>query len=385
MESILFVRAVLEEKNATKKRILIMRKDGLGDCIIFYPTLRAYREYYADADITLIFPTYFESLAAILGKELVDHVIWFDHKKFGSNFVYRRKFLLDLKRGGYDVFIYPVFSRETIGFFMMKMAGAPERIGFEGDISEHGEKSEKRGTLSYTRLIRPPETMNLEIDRDAYFAEQIVGKKVSITFSTIDIKKLPRVTADRYASLYDLVDKKYAVIFPGAGAPYRIWPHEKFAEIIDYLEDKGITAVICGSKKETDLSKQIISLKKQTIKTRTSGAATIDLSGKTDLATLAHILGNAKLYFGSDTGILHLAVAVGTPVVAIVGSGGLNRFFPYGDARINRAVFDKTRKYITGRWIDAENLAPGEIHPSIKNITVNDAKKEIDFVLQYSS
>src|ERR1035437_9375435 len=75
-----------------KKRVLIMRKDGLGDCIVFYPTLRAYREYYADAEITLIFPSYFESLSPLLGKDLVDRVIWFSHKKFGSNFFYRRKF-----------------------------------------------------------------------------------------------------------------------------------------------------------------------------------------------------------------------------------------------------------------------------------------------------
>jgi ADP-heptose:LPS heptosyltransferase len=381
IDGVIYAESFLHSKPSEKKgdnnikKVLIMRKDGLGDCIIFYPTLRAYREYYADAEITLIFPTYFESLAPLLGKDLVDHVIWFDQKRFGSNFFYRRRFLLNLKWGGYDIFIYPVFSRETIGYFMMKMASASESIGFEGDISKHGKKSEKRGTLSYTRLINPPEAMKREIDRDAYFAEKVTGQKVTISFPTIDVKKLPHEKAEVLLAEYNLTNKKYAVVFPGAGASYRIWPVKKFAEIIDYITDKGITAVVCGSNKETSLVKQIISLTKQ--------KDIIDLSGKTDLPALSHILTSAELYFGSDTGILHLAVAVATPSVAIVGSGGLDRFFPYGDPMKNRAVYDKTHSYVTGKWIDFDKLKPGEIHPSIANISVADAQKEIDSVIKY--
>ncbi|MEI8327968.1 MAG: glycosyltransferase family 9 protein [Candidatus Taylorbacteria bacterium] len=368
----------------SKKRILIMRKDGLGDCIIFYPTLHAYREYYNDAEITLIFPTYFESLAPILGKDLVDRVIWFDHKKFGSSFLYRRKFLLDLKRDNYDVFIYPVYSRETIGFFMMQMTGARERIGFEGDISEHGKRSERRGTLAFTKLIRPPQGMDLEIDRDANFVEQITSNEVHIFFPSIDIDILPRKNAEDIISKYKLRDKKYVVVFPGAGASYRIWPTDRFAQIVNYILSQNISVIICGSNNEIDLVQRItLSTKEQSAFKESQTNNLIDLSGKTDLATLAHILSGSQFYFGSDTGILHLAVAVKIPVVAIVGSGGLNRFFPYGDPHINRAVCDKSQKYLTGRWVDVQTLKPGEIHPSIVNITTDQVKLEIDQLLKY--
>ena len=376
IESFLYVRKKKSAKS--KHRVLIMRKDGLGDCIIFYPTLKAYREYYADADITLIFPTYFKDLAPLLSKDLVDNVIWFDHKAFGSQFSYRRKFLLDLKRGGYDIFIYPVFTRETIGSFMMKMTGAQEKIGFKGDISERGARSEAKGMLTYTRLIEVPQTMVSEIERDAFFAEAITGKKVSISFPTIDIRKLSDEKASQLMNKNNLTNKKYVVMFPGAGVAFRIWMTENFAAIADYLASKGITVVISGSSKEKELAKDIISKS-------VSGSNIIDLSGQTDLATLAHILKRSLFYFGSDTGILHLAVAVGTPAIAIVGMGGLDRFFPYGDHATNRAVYDKTRSYITGRWNDAHLLKPGEIHPSIKNITVADTVKEIDFLLQNES
>ena len=380
IDILIYTESFIHKKSRSttgKKRILIMRKDGLGDCIIFYPTLKAYRDYYSDAEITLIFPTYFKDLAPLLSHDLVDHIIWFDHKAFGSQFLYRRKFLLDLKRAGYDTFIYPVFSRETIGFLMMKLAGAPERIGFDGDISEQGKKAEATGSLVYTRLIQPPEHMVQELARDVYFAEHVTGKKITVSFPTIDVRKLSDARAIKILEEQGLLHntQQYAIIFPGAGVAYRIWPAHNVAHIVDYLAHKHIRSIICGGPKEKELVADVISKV-------TTSLQPINLAGKTDLGTLAHLLSKATLYFGSDTGILHLAVAVGTPAVAIVGMGGLDRFFPYGDPKKNRAVRDTTRPWHTGNWSDAHLLAPGEIHPSIKNITVTQAQKEIDFVLE---
>jgi ADP-heptose:LPS heptosyltransferase len=228
IDSLIYIESMFYQKAKSnyndkkkQKRVLIMRKDGLGDCIIFYPTLKMYHEFYTDAEITLIFPTYFKDLSPLLSKDLVDKVVWFDHKAFGSSFSYRRKFLLDLKRGGYDVFIYPVFSRETVGFFMMKMTGAQEKISFDGDISGHGKLSEKRGTLKYTQLIRPPEDMKSEIVRNIFLAETITGKKMPLQFPTFDIEKLPAQKAMELIRKNNLADKKFIVMFPGAGAPYR--------------------------------------------------------------------------------------------------------------------------------------------------------------------
>ena len=365
-----------------KKRILIMRKDGLGDCIVFYPTLKAYRDFYKDDEVTLVFPTYLESLATVFNKDLIDHVIWFNHKLFGSSFFYRRNFMLNLKRAGYDVVIYPVYSREGIGFFMMNMTGAHERIGFDGDISEHGKRSEQRGTLRYTRLIKVPEGMKSELARDTYFAEQVTGKKISFSFPTIDVNTLPSAGADMVIQKYGLAQKKYAVIFPGAGIPYRIWPHDRFAAVIDHIVALGIAVVIAGGPKEKGLAQNIISL--TTEKTRISRAI-VNLTGETDLPTLSRILARAQFYFGSDTGVLHLAAAVGTPCIGIMGMGGLDRFFPYGDLSKNKVIFDKTKKWITGSWTDGHFMKPGEIHPSIKNITLEDAKKEIDAMIKYKS
>ena len=113
-----------------------------------------------------------------------------------------------------------------------------------------------------------------------------------------------------------------------------------------------------------------------------ASGAILDLSGKTDLPTLSHILDQALFYFGSDTGILHLAVAIDTPAIAIVGAGGLFRFFPYGDPEKNKALYDKTHSYVTGKWTDAHKLKRPEIHPSISDITTQDAEEAIDSMIK---
>jgi ADP-heptose:LPS heptosyltransferase len=345
--------------NEDKKRILILRKDGLGDCILFYPTLGAYREFYADADVTLILPKWFEPLGSLLDKFHFDRVIWFDHKRFARDFSYRRTFLLDLKRDGYDIALYPVFTRELIGNFMIEMTGALEI------------------------KIKVPDRIELELDRDVYFAEQITGRKIAVSFPTIDLMGLPagKIEAEEFMKKNGLdAQQPYAIIFPGAGAAYRIWPAEHFADIIDYISRQGLTPVICGSPSEKKIAQAILS------RMQTSSKA-VDLSGQTDLPILAHLLSRARFYFGSDTGILHLAAALGTPAIALMGSGGYRRFFPYGDLQKNRAVYEadyiKNNPQSIGNWDDAKKLAASDIHPSIKNISVATAQKEIDYMIDF--
>ncbi len=343
------------------RRVLILRKDGLGDCIIFYPTLKLYREFYKDAEITLIFPKLFQTLAPLLTD--VDKVIWFDHRRFGSNFFYRRRFLLDLKQTGYDVAIYPVFSREAIGDLMIKITAAKERIEFGVNI------------------ITPPEMIS-ELDRDVYFAEKVTGKKAEITFPTIEIEKLPKEKALELIHKNHLIDKQFIFIFPETGNyKYRIWPLERFAAIIEFIIEQGLTPVICSSIREKPLVVDILNRVNQKVRSKVIDLSGQTNDGKTDFADLAHLLHHSLFYFGSDTGPLHLAVALGVPSIAIVGSGGLRRFFPYGDSRKNRALYDKEHSYTLGGWDDAY-LYGDDTHPSIKNISVGSAKKEIEDLLR---
>lgn len=375
VDRLIYIESIFHgnKKYSTKRKVLILRKDGLGDCIIFYPLLSHYREYFKDCELTLVYPKYFEDLAPLLKN--MDKVIWFDHKKFSSNLLYRRRFLVGLKTAGYDTAIYPVFSREKIGDFMMKMTRSPDIIGYNGDSSIQGEENKKRGDGIYTRLIQSPSHTDNEFERNIFFAEQIVSKRLEISFPTININDIPKQKTQEIIRTYGLADKKFSIIFPGSGAIYKIWPSERFAECIDYIADKGMTPLICGGRNEIALAKEIAQKSK-------SKNIIINISGNTDLATLSHLLNNCEFYFGSDTSILHLAVGLGKPTVAIVGSGSYGRFFPYGNKEKNIAVFDleSTRRYPKGMW-EKVYYTSIEPHPSIQAINTEQAKEKIDQVI----
>lgn len=347
-----------------KKKILILRKDGLGDCILFLPALAVLRKYYNNEQITLVFPGIAEGLAPLLMD--MDNIIWFNHKKFSRNIFYRAKFLLGLKKAGYDIAIYPTVTREPIGDFMMKITRAKNIFGFSNSNDS-----------IYSKVIKIPDSINLEIDRDMFLANEITGVKSHVEFPSIHIDKFSQSNYLEIVNKYSLSAKKYVIIFPGAGAEYRIWPHDRFASIIDYLVTQGIIPVFCGSKKEIPLVKRIFDSLNDN-----SRDISLNLTSITDISDLAHLLNNSLFYFGSDTGVAHLAVALNVPTIVIVGSGGLNRFFPYGDKLRHHIIFDDKNNFPKGTW-EGQVMPKGNVHPSIMAISTESAFKEVDSMLAY--
>ncbi len=74
----------------------------------------------------------------------------------------------------------------------------------------------------------------------------------------------------------------------------------------------------------------------------------------------------------------YLAIAVGTPVICILGGGHFDRFFPYGNPDTNRYIADDSATCRGDGWKCSMNLKKGEIAPCIRNISVDDAKREIE-------
>lgn len=358
---------------SNKKKILILRKDGLGDCILFYPLLSHYRDSFKDCEITLIYPKYFQDLSSLLSK--MDKVIWFDHKKFSSNLLYRRKFLINIKKAGYDIAIYPVFSRESIGDFIMKMAGAKEVAGIDGDFSIQGLESQNKGNVIYTKLIKVPKEIKSEFERNIYFAQVFLNKEIIIKFPTIDINDVQISKSELLSKEYNLEKNNFVIVFPGSGANYKIWETDKFAKCMDYIYSKNLIPVLCGGIGEISLGEEIYN--KCNIKDKV-----INLVGKTDLATLCHLINISRFYFGSDTSILHLSVALNIKSIGIIGSGSYERFYPYGDRYNNIAIYDHSslQLYPVGKW-DKSYSKKSKIHPSISAIEVEQAVIEIDKII----
>lgn len=112
---------------------------------------------------------------------------------------------------------------------------------------------------------------------------------------------------------------RYAVCAPAGFANVRLktWPAERFAAVIEAIrKSHGLPTLLIGSKAEGAHLEAI------------PGAAAVWTGGAGDLPLLAGLLSRSAVYFGNDTGAMHLAAATGVPVVGVFGGGTWPRFTP---------------------------------------------------------
>ncbi|QDH17047.1 glycosyltransferase family 9 protein [Swingsia samuiensis] len=105
------------------------------------------------------------------------------------------------------------------------------------------------------------------------------------------------------------LQERYAVLIPGAAPhrPQKRWPISRFAEVGNLLSEKKIRPVIVGTKEETPLATYI----------QHTCPDALDLTGQTSLLELAGVLGRACVVIGNDTGPIHLAAIMDTPIIAL--------------------------------------------------------------------
>lgn len=119
-------------------------------------------------------------------------------------------------------------------------------------------------------------------------------------------------------------DRPYVCIHPGASVPERRWPADRFARVADALARRGLRVVLTGSDAEAGLTRDVA---------RSMAGAAVDLAGRTNLGVIAALVSRARLLVCNDTGVSHIAAAVGTPSVVISTGDNPARWAPLDTAR----------------------------------------------------
>ncbi len=122
----------------------------------------------------------------------------------------------------------------------------------------------------------------------------------------------------------------YVCVHPGASAPERRWPVEYFAAVAAALARSGLRVVLTGVAREAALTRAV---------GRRLAEPPLDLAGWTDLGTAAALLEGARLLVCNDTGVSHLAAALGTPSVVVSTGDNPARWAP-ADATRHRVLCD---------------------------------------------
>jgi ADP-heptose:LPS heptosyltransferase len=125
-----------------------------------------------------------------------------------------------------------------------------------------------------------------------------------------------------------LDDGNYVVVHPGSQLPSRRWHPERFAAVADELAHSGYRVVLTGVEGERHLAQRVA---------RAMRARSIDLTGKTKLGAAAALIDGAALLVSNDTGVAHIAGALGTPSVRVSCGGDDRRWAPL-DGSLHRVL-----------------------------------------------
>ncbi len=289
-----------------------MRLGSLGDVIHAIPAAAALRARYRDARIDwLVDPRYVPVIQLVEG---LDDAIAIDPRGgIGALLGTIRK----LRRVEYDAVVdLQGLLKSAV---LARAAGARRIIGLP---REHLREPMARIFYSET----PDPGRDPHVVRKNLMLTSVLGvEDLRVAFPL----KLPRTAAaDAVAAGFG--SEGYALINPGAAWPNKRWPPPLFGELAAEVRERiGVRSLVLWGPGEEDIASLVVGASR--------GAAT--LAPKTNVIDLFAIAQRAKLMVSGDTGPLHIAAAVGTPVVALFGPTLTERNGPWdrADITISRA------------------------------------------------
>lgn len=277
------------------KRILLVRTDRLGDVILTLPMLSVLRKHFPDAYLAILLRTYTAPL--VEGNPYLDEVMLYDNN---NTLIPFRDLLQDVRLHRFDIAIIARPMPRVA--WMVFRASIPVRIGtgfryysplFNMRVFEH-RKDAKRHELDYNlNLLKG---VGCSIDGPPDFS-LTVPKEADVKIENL----LHQFPIDH--------SKEIIVIHPGTGGSAKEWPARMFGELANRLqEERGAQILLTGVKgEERKVAEVLIGSK---------GKA-IPLVGRLSLMELGAVIKRADLFVSNSTGPLHLAVALGTPVVSL--------------------------------------------------------------------
>ncbi len=290
-------------------RICLIKPSALGDVVQALPVLSGLRQRWPEAHISWVIN---RGLAPLLAQHPeLDDVIAFDrnargHKMLGSAYHLTRR----LRRGRFDLTIdLQGLARSGL---MTMATRARRRLGMS--IAREG------AALAYTDCIRIPTRDMPAVPRNWLIA-QALGCQGNPPPARLGILAEQRSWARNTLSG---LPRPLVAIHPGAAWATKRWPAGHFVSVArQALQQQGAGVVLVGSGADVPLCDAIAAQLPQ--------SHCANLGGQTDLLMLAAVLEAADVMLAGDSGPMHLAAAVGTPVVAVFTCTSPLRAGPHGE------------------------------------------------------
>ncbi|MGC8539438.1 MAG: lipopolysaccharide heptosyltransferase I [Phycisphaerae bacterium] len=292
------------------QRVLIIKPSALGDVATTLPLLCDLKEMFPKSRIDWLIDPALADL--VRGHDAVNELIYFDRRKIAGWFTHGtarsnlRALMRTLNDNRYDM----VLDAQGLlrSAFLARASRAPVRIGF-ADAREGAR-------FLYTHHSRVSRPSALAVVRMRSLATVIGSPNDRAEFRM----PIQPAALEKVAGLLPGSQSAAAVI-PGARWDAKRWSEHGYSQIVRHLADFGMKVVVLGAPGEQALCQQVVDQ---------AGVAAVNLAGRTTLAELIAAISLCRIVIGNDSGPLHVAAALGRPLVGLYGPTNPESVGPYG-------------------------------------------------------
>jgi heptosyltransferase-2 len=285
-------------------KILVRATNWVGDAIMALPALRAVRKRYPDADIALVARPYVADIYR--DQAICNQLIDYHPNGLHAGFSGRERLAADLRAQKFDVAL--LLQNAFDAAWLAWRAKIPERIGYARDGR----------SFLLTKAVPVPRLGEIPVHEKYYYLELLrrAGWLDSLpdeTFIGLYVPEEKRRNANEFLRKSGVRQDSRRIAI-AAGASYgsaKCWAPSRFAEVANRLQSEADAEIILfGTAAEAGVSTAISAEMRR---------APIDLTGKTAIGDLPALLSQCHLFIGNDSGAMHVAAAVGLPIVAVFG------------------------------------------------------------------
>lgn len=300
---------------------MILRMGALGDIVHALPAVCSLRHSFPQAQIDWLVD---RKWASVLDENpCINRVITMDRRSWRDVI----RCVGQLRRARYTAAIdfQSLYRSAVLG----RISGAPKRLGFDAQYSR-----ERGAALFYTDMIHPHTAHKVEHNLELACAAGARTKQGSDQLC-FPLPSAPKETDEVKRILAAKNIQKYFVLSPGGGWGAKCWPPERYGELHKALFRKyGWQGIVSFGPGEQELAESV----------RRSAGSSEPLVEMFNLRHLIALLRGASLVVAGDTGPLHLASALGVPVVGLYGPTDPSRNGPFsiGDIVVRKAQPEQT-------------------------------------------
>lgn len=309
-------------------RILLRATNWVGDVAMSLPAVRALRASFPKDEFAILARPWVADLYRL--RPEVDEVLVEESSGAHAGTEGRRRLAAELRRRSFDRAV--IFPTSFGTAWTLQQAGIPDRIGWA---------AEGRAPLLTKALPQRLHRGRHQVWKHLLLAEAAGAARPAAPDASWDVSTETAAAGRALLSATGLADRPFAAVHLASFAhAAKRWELPRFAALLDRLAaDQGLAAVLLGSAGEAGVNAEASAMSKR--------ATLFDLSGRSTLPEVLGILSLSRLFVGNDSGIGHLAAAVGTPTVVVFGPTDPDATRPWdgprGDGRPVRVAVARRR------------------------------------------